>query len=115
MTAETPKPRSKSSIVTAKLFAIGILVGIPVFVALTGSTVPPDHPHSVVGKVFAFLGTQQFALLFLLVTGGYLLGKLQFGGVGLGSTGATLILSLEVSVWALAGQGITFEIASFAS
>ena len=113
--AKTPKPRSKSAIVTAKLIAIAVLVGIPVFVALTGSTVPPEHPQSIVGKVFAFLGTQQFALLFLLVTGGYLLGKLQFGGVGLGSTGATLILSLEVSVWALAGQGITFEIASFAS
>jgi putative transport protein len=115
MTAETPRPRSKSSILTAKLVAIGILVGIPVFVALTGSTVPPEHPNSVMGRLFVFLGTQQFALLFLLVTGGYLLGKLQFGGVGLGSTGATLILSLEVSVWALADQGITFEIASFAS
>jgi hypothetical protein len=86
MTAETPTPRSKSSILTAKLVAIAILVGIPVFVALTGSTVPPEHPQSIVGKVFAFLGTQQFALLFLLVTGGYLLGQLQFGGVGLGST-----------------------------
>jgi putative transport protein len=113
--AKTPKPRSKFSIAIAKLIAIAILVGIPVFVALTSSSMPPEHPQSVGGKVFAFLGTQQFALLFLLVTGGYLLGKLQFAGVGLGSTGATLILSLEVSVWALAGEGIHFEIASFAS
>src|SRR6185295_13798757 len=64
---------------------------------------------------FRFLGREPFVLLFLVVTAGYLLGRLQFRGVGLGTTGATLVVALEMSVWALLGEGIKFEVAGFAS
>jgi len=107
-------PRRSRGIVRAIVAGV-ILVGIPALVIATGSAQPPAAPRSIVGRVFGFLGNQQFALLFLVVTGGQLLGRLQWRGIGLGTTGATLILALETSVWALAGEGIRFEIATFAS
>ena len=97
-----------------QLLAVAVLLGIPLYVVLTGSAAPP-HPQTVVGQVFKFLDRQQFALLFLVVTGGQLLGRLKFKGIGIGATGATLIFALELSVWAVAGEGIRLEIASFAS
>jgi putative transport protein len=107
----TPKPPST----VFKWVGVAIVVAIPTYLALTGHAGPEVRSHTVMGPVFQFLGKEQFALLFLVVTGGYLLGKVQFGGVGLGTTGATLILALEMSVWALAGEGIKFEITGFAS
>jgi len=98
-----------------QIFGVAVLLGIPLYVVLTGSATPPAHPQTVAGRVFNFLDRQQFALLFLVVTGGQLLGRLKFKGIGIGATGATMILALELSVWAVAGEGIRLQIASFAS
>lgn len=108
-------PRSSGQALWPKALGIAVLVGIPVLTALTSHAGVPEHPSPVIGKGLAFFEREQFALLFLVVTGGFLLGRLQFGGIGLGATGATLVLALELSVWALAGEGIRFEIAGFAS
>lgn len=69
----------------------------------------------IVGGAFGFLGKQEFVLLFLVVTAGYLLGKIEIRGVGLGTAGSTLLVALEVSVLALAGEGLHFEMSEFAS
>ena len=91
------------------LLTVAILVGTPLLDAFVPAA------HTVVGPCFRFLGKEPFVLLFLVVTAGYLLGRLEFHGIGLGTTGATLVVALEMSVWALAGEGIRFEVAGFAS
>lgn len=70
---------------------------------------------SIAAGAFDFLGKQSFVLLFLVVTAGYLLGKVEIRGVGLGTAGSTLLIALEVSVLALAGGGLQLEISDFAS
>jgi putative transport protein len=76
---------------------------------------PPPGLHRAVSGALGFLAKEPFVLLFLVVTGGYVLGRVQVRGVGLGTTGATLVVALEMSVWALEGEGIKFEVAGFAS
>jgi putative transport protein len=93
------------------LAVLALLIVLPI----VGSVVPIPGLHGVVGRCLSFLGTQPFVLLFLVVTVGYLLGGLEIRGVGLGTTGATLVVALEMSVWALAGNGIRFEVSGFAS
>jgi putative transport protein len=51
--------------------------------------------------VFAFLASQPFLLVFLVVGGGYGLGRLSYRGIGLGTTGATLLVGLLVSLAAV--------------
>jgi putative transport protein len=57
---------------------------------------------------------QPFILLFLVVAAGYGLGKLQYKGVGLGSTASTLVIALLVSI-AASLSGVTLSIPEFAS
>jgi putative transport protein len=71
--------------------------------------------RAIFNHTFDFLGNQPFVLLFLVVTAGYLLGKVEIRGVGLGTAGSTLLVALEVSVLALAGNGKQFEVSEFAS
>ena len=61
------------------------------------------------------LSSQPFVLLFLLVAGGYALGRLKVKGVSLGATASTLVLSLAISLWAARSFDIRFEIPEFAS
>jgi putative transport protein len=75
----------------------------------------PPHPHGPVGRLLAALGQQPFILLFLVVAGGYALGKVQVKGVGLGSTAATLLLGLAVSLWAYQAYKVTYAIPEFTS
>jgi putative transport protein len=75
----------------------------------------PPHPHGPVGGLLAALGRQPFILLFLIVAGGYALGKVQVKGVGLGSTAATLLLGLAVSLWAFQAYKVTYAIPEFTS
>jgi putative transport protein len=93
----------------AALVTLALLVVLPILDAYV------PQAHAVVGRCFRFLGHETFVMLFLVVTAGYLLGRLQFRGIGLGTTGATLLVALEMSVWALAGEGIEFEVSAFAS
>ncbi|RYZ36584.1 MAG: hypothetical protein EOO71_31245 [Myxococcaceae bacterium] len=75
----------------------------------------PPHPHGLFGGMLNALGKQPFILLFLIVAGGYALGKVQVKGVGLGSTAATLLLGLVVSLWAFQAFHITYAIPEFTS
>jgi uncharacterized transporter YbjL len=50
--------------------------------------------------VLAWLSRQPFTLLFLVVAGGFALGRVKIKGIGLGATAAALILALAVSVLA---------------
>jgi putative transport protein len=101
--------------VLAKAGAAALLMGIPIYLAIAATSGADAVAKPFFTRLFTFLEAQPFALVFLVVTGGYLLGRIQVRGIGLGPTGATLILALELSVWALAGEGIQFEIAGFAS
>ncbi|MCY1035016.1 hypothetical protein OV207_26450 [Corallococcus sp. BB11-1] len=94
--------------------ALGLAV-----VAFAQGAPPPGagqpHPHGVFGKLLNTLGQQPFILLFLIVAGGYALGKVQVKGVGLGSTAATLLLGLAVSLWAFQAFHVTYAIPEFTS
>jgi len=50
--------------------------------------------------VFAFLKEQPFALLFLVVGAGFILGKLKIFGISLGVVACTLIFGLLFGLWA---------------
>ncbi len=103
--------RGRRSGRVAALAALALLIVLPI----VGAVVPVPALHGLVARGLSFLGTEPFVLLFLVVTAGYLLGGLEIRGVGLGTTGATLVVALEMSVWALAGNGIRFEVSGFAS
>jgi putative transport protein len=94
------------------LLTVILLVAVPLVLAFVPA---PPGLHRAVGASLRFMAKEPFVLLFLVVTAGYILGRLQFRGVGLGTTGATLVVALEMSVWALQGEGIQFEVAGFAS
>ncbi|MBN9682987.1 MULTISPECIES: aspartate:alanine exchanger family transporter [unclassified Corallococcus] len=72
-------------------------------------------PHGVFGRLLGALGHQPFILLFLVVAGGYALGKVQVKGVGLGATAATLLLGMVVSLWAFQSFHVTYAIPEFTS
>src|SRR5687768_3356949 len=57
---------------------------------------------------------QPFVVLFLVVAGGYALGRVQVRRIGLGSTAATLIIGIVLSILA-ASYGTAFQIPEFAS
>lgn len=64
--------------------------------------------------ILEHLVAQPFVMLFLVIAGGYALGRVQIKHIGLGSTAATLIIGIAISVVA-AGYGIGFEISELAS
>jgi putative transport protein len=67
------------------------------------------------GGVFAFLNREPFALLFLVMAGGYALGKVSVKGISLGPTATSLVIAIGISFWAKVGFGIEFSLPSFAS
>jgi putative transport protein len=67
------------------------------------------------GVVMRFLGREHFILLFLVMAGGYLLGKVTVRGVTAGATAGSLVIAISLSYWASSRYGITFELPSFAS
>src|SRR5690349_12885700 len=48
--------------------------------------------------MFAFLQSQPIVLLFVVVALGYLLGRVQIGGMGLGNSASMLIVGLTFSI-----------------
>ncbi|MHA7633440.1 aspartate:alanine exchanger family transporter [Corallococcus sp. M7] len=91
-----------------------VAVGLAAVAFAQGTGAAPA-PHGFFGKLLGALGHQPFILLFLVVAGGYALGKMQVKGVGLGSTAATLLLGLAVSLWAYQAFHITYAIPEFTS
>lgn len=64
--------------------------------------------------VIAFLGSQPFLLMFLVVGIGFVLGRLSYKGIGLGVTGATLLVGLLLSLFAME-LGVRFELPTLVS
>ena len=64
----------------------------------------------LVGGVLHFLGTQPFVLLFLVLALGTELGRLKFGFISLGSTAATLLAGIAISLCAYLGYDIRYQI-----
>ena len=64
----------------------------------------------LVGGVLHFLGTQPFVLLFLVLALGTQLGRVKFGFISLGSTAATLLAGIAISLCAYLGYDIRYQI-----
>jgi putative transport protein len=63
-----------------------------------------------VGGVLHFLGTQPFVLLFLVLALGTELGRLKVGFISLGSTAATLLAGIAISLCAYLGYDIRYQV-----
>jgi len=64
----------------------------------------------LIGGVLHFLGTQPFVLLFLVLALGTELGRLKFGFISLGSTAATLLAGIAISLCAYLVYDISYHI-----
>jgi putative transport protein len=71
-------------------------------------------PHSLFSSVAATFAKQPFVLLFVIVAVGYMLGRVSVKGISLGSTAATLLLALAVSLGAEQAFGLKYQIPEFA-
>ena len=65
--------------------------------------------------IIAGLAGQPFILLFVVVATGYLIGRINVKGVGLGATASTLLVGLAVSLLAVRAYGVNLSIPEFAS
>src|SRR5689334_9809098 len=61
------------------------------------------------------LAGQPFMLLFVVVAVGYVLGRVNVKGIGLGATASTLLVGLALSLLAVHSYGIKLSIPEFAS
>jgi putative transport protein len=92
---------------SALLLACSLLPGI----ALAGEAGPGFRTDlGLVGGVLDFLGSYPFVLLFATVALGTKLGRLKLGFLTLGSTAATLLVGIAVSLWAYLGYGIRYAV-----
>jgi putative transport protein len=64
----------------------------------------------LIGGVLHFLGTQPFVLLFLVLALGTELGRVKFGFISLGSTAATLLVGITISLCAYLLYNISYQI-----
>ena len=64
----------------------------------------------IVGGSLDFLAGHVFVLLFLALALGNLLGRLKIGFLSLGSTAATLMSGIAISLWAYLGYGIRYAV-----
>ncbi|MBU8894850.1 hypothetical protein KRR26_04510 [Corallococcus sp. M34] len=100
------------------LLTAGTVVGLAALAFAQGgapAAQPEARPSGLFGSVLYFLHLQPFILLFVVVAAGYALGELKIKGVGLGTTAATLLLALAVSLWAYHGHHIQYTIPEFTS
>jgi len=80
-------------------------------VALAAETGPGFRTDlGLVGGVLHFLGAYPFVLLFTTLALGTKLGRLKLGFFTLGSTAATLLVGIAVSLWAYLGYDIRYAV-----
>lgn len=80
-------------------------------VALAGEAGPGFRTDlGLVAGVLDFLGSYPFVLLFTTLALGTKLGRLELGFLTLGSTAATLLVGIAISLWAFLGYGIRYQI-----
>jgi putative transport protein len=79
--------------------------------ALAGETGPGFRTDlGIVGGILHFLGAYPFVLLFGTLALGTKLGRLKLGFFTLGSTAATLLVGIAVSLWAYLGYDIVYAV-----
>jgi putative transport protein len=72
---------------------------------------PADkEPTGVVGWTLGYLSKNPFAFLFLALALGYPLGRVSVGGISLGATAGTLVVSVGLALLGSAVYGLTFNI-----
>jgi putative transport protein len=64
----------------------------------------------LIGGVLHFLGTQPFVLLFLVLALGTEIGRVKLGFISLGSTAATLLAGIAISLCAYLGFDIRYQV-----
>lgn len=73
-----------------------------------------DWIAALFGRICHALAAQPFVLLFLVLAGGYALGRVTFKGVSLGATASTLIIALGFSLLSAQGARVKYSIPDFA-
>ena len=73
-----------------------------------------DWIAAVFGRFCHALAAQPFVLLFLVLAGGYALGRVRFKGISLGATASTLVIALGFSLVAAETSSVKFAIPDFA-
>jgi len=80
-------------------------------IALAGEAGPEFRTDlGLAGGVLDFLGSYPFVLLFVTLALGTALGRLRLGFLTLGSTAATLVAGIAISLWAYLGYGIRYAV-----
>ena len=80
-------------------------------IALASETGPGFRTDlGIVGGVLHFLGSYPFVLLFTTLALGTKLGRLKLGFFTLGSTAATLLVGIAISLWAYLGYDIRYAV-----
>ncbi len=80
-------------------------------IALAGEAGPGFRTDlGIVGGVLHFLGSYPFVLLFTTLALGTKLGRLKLGFFTLGSTAATLLVGIAVSLWAYLGYDLRYAV-----
>lgn len=74
------------------------------------TAVPNGATLGLVGDTLDFLGSNPFVLLFATLALGTRLGRVKLGFLNLGSTAATLLVGIAVSLWAFLAYDIRFAI-----
>jgi putative transport protein len=70
----------------------------------------PWSDKDAMSYVFSFLKEQPFVLVFLVVSGGFLLARLRIFGISLGVVTSTLIVGLLLSLWAVQSSNVSFSL-----
>lgn len=80
-------------------------------VALAGEAGPGFRTDlGLVGGTLHFLGASPFVLIFATLALGTRLGRVKLGFFTLGSTAATLLVGIAISLWAYLGFGLRYQV-----
>ena len=91
--------------------ALALVCGLLPGIALAGEAGPGFRTDlGLFGGVLHFLGSHPFVLLFTTLALGTALGRLKLGFLTLGSTAATLLAGIAISLWAYLGYGIRYAV-----
>jgi putative transport protein len=96
--------------------ALLIVISVSLLLTVTGKAAGGEAHEAfrtdlgLIGGVLHFLGAQPFVLLFLVLALGTELGRLKFGFISLGSTAATLLAGIAISLLAYLVYDIKYQI-----
>ncbi|WP_164021652.1 aspartate:alanine exchanger family transporter [Pyxidicoccus trucidator] len=94
-----------------RLLSLALIVPVVGQAAEAGSG--DARSHGVLEHVFALLGRDAFTALFLVVALGYLLGRVRIRRISLGTTAATLVVGLALSLISVSVFGVRLKVDAF--